>query len=78
MQVSETWTTEFAEDMDVKEFEASLPETTSPESRTKIAALLAAGGLEKVSRLDTCVTVVDSTTVRSVSPTYAFVGEVPN
>jgi hypothetical protein len=60
--VSETWTTEFNES--IEELEASLPETTTPESRSKIAALLANGGLDKISRLDTCVTVVDATTVR--------------
>lgn len=76
MQVSETWTAEFAEDnFDAAEFESSLPETTSPETRKKLADLLAAGGLAKVSRLDTCVTVVDATSFLSDFDTVDFLSD---
>lgn len=66
-QVAETFTQEFAETMvedDVEEIEASLPkdDQTTPESRKKLANLIAQGGLAKVARLDTCVSVVDCTT----------------
>lgn len=56
---------EFAESLeaaDVTDIEASLPvsEGQTTESRRKVAALIAAGGLSKVARLDTCVTVVSA------------------
>lgn len=58
---------EFAESIneaDISDIEASLPpsEGQTPESRRKVAALIAAGGLSKVARLDCCVSVVDCTT----------------
>lgn len=67
MKVAETFTQEFAETMvedDVAEIEASLPrdDKATPESREKLANLIAQGGLAKVARLDTCVSVVDCTT----------------
>ena len=47
----------------VEEIEASLPEDGSdPASRKRLAELIAAGGLSKVSRLDCCVSMVDCTT----------------
>lgn len=63
----DTFRSEFAESLnpdDVDAIEASLPpsEGQTPESRQKIAALIAAGGLSKVARLDCCVSVVDCTT----------------
>ena len=66
-QVAETFTQEFAETMvedDVEEIEASLPkdDQTTPESRKKLANLISQGGLAQVTRLDTCVSVVDCTT----------------
>jgi hypothetical protein len=56
---------EFAESLeeaDLEAIEASLPpsEGQTAESRHKVAALIAAGGLSKVARLDTCVTVVSA------------------
>ena len=65
-QVAETFTSQFADtlvDSTVEEIEASLPEDPeqSPESRSRLAKLIAEGGLNKIARLDTCVSVVDST-----------------
>ncbi|ORX35860.1 putative cobalamin synthesis protein [Kockovaella imperatae] len=70
IQVAETFTTEFAESIDpttsVQEIAEALvddkePDAT-PESKMKLAKLIADGGLSKVARLDTCVSVVDCTT----------------
>lgn len=54
---------EFSEQMAAEDIEASLPTDATPESKIKLAKILASGGLSKISRLDTCVTVVDCTTV---------------
>jgi hypothetical protein len=66
IQVAETFTQEFAETMaaPVEEIEAGLPEDKdqSPESRKRLAELIAAGGLSKVAKLDCCVSMVDCTT----------------
>jgi G3E family GTPase len=66
IQVAETFTQEFAETMaaPVEEIEAGLPEDKdqTPESRKRLAELIAAGGLSKVARLDCCVSMVDCTT----------------
>jgi hypothetical protein len=66
VQVAETFTSQFADtlaDSTVEEIESSLPEDPeqSPESRSRFARLIAEGGLNKIARLDTCVSVVDST-----------------
>lgn len=47
----------------MEEIEQSLPEDPeqTPESRSRLAKLIAEGGLNKIARLDTCVSVVDST-----------------
>ena len=66
IQVAETFTQEFAETMaaPIEEIEAGLPEDKdqSPESRKRLAELIAAGGLSKVAKLDCCVSMVDCTT----------------
>ncbi|WWD19938.1 hypothetical protein CI109_104410 [Kwoniella shandongensis] len=71
IQVAETFTTEFADTIDpettVEEIAQSLIEEgadpkTSTESKLRLAELIKAGGLSKVARLDTCVSVVDCTT----------------
>lgn len=67
IQVAETFTPEFAETLSsatLQEIEEGLPEDASqtPESRKKLAQLIAAGGLSKVARLDCCVSMVDCTT----------------
>lgn len=51
--------------MAAEDIEASLPSDATPESKVKLAKILASGGLSKISRLDCCVTVVDCTTVSS-------------
>jgi len=71
-QVAETFTQEFAESIDnedeIAAIEAYIPlstassETTTPESRERLAKLIAQGGLSKIARLDTCVSMVDCTT----------------
>jgi hypothetical protein len=65
-QVAETFTSQFADtlaDSTVEEIESSLPEDPeqTPESRSRLAKLISEGGLNKIARLDTCVSVVDST-----------------
>ncbi|WVR00112.1 hypothetical protein IAU59_007254 [Kwoniella sp. CBS 9459] len=70
IQVAETFTQEFAEsigDTTVEEIESSLPAepndtTSTPESRRRLAQLIAEGGLSKIARLDCCVSMVDCTT----------------
>ena len=69
-QVAETFTTEFAESIDPSTSVAEIAEAlvdesepdATPESKMKLAKLIADGGLSKVARLDTCVSVVDCTT----------------
>ena len=67
MQVAETFTAEFLE------------EVTSPNSETEIspafAQLLASGGISKVARLDTCVTVVDCINFFSTFETGDFLSD---
>jgi len=58
--------------MAAEDIEASLPSDATPESKIKLAKILAAGGLSKISRLDTCVTVVDCTTVSSARISSSF------
>lgn len=65
-QVAETFTSQFAESLGgatVEEIEQSLPEdpTQDAASRKRLAFLIANGGLNKIARLDTCVSLVDST-----------------
>ncbi|WRT70147.1 uncharacterized protein IL334_007141 [Kwoniella shivajii] len=67
IQVAETFTPEFAESIEgttIQEIEESLPEdeNTTPESKRRLAKLIAQGGLTKIARLDTCVSMVDCTT----------------
>ncbi|WVR07615.1 hypothetical protein IAU60_004657 [Kwoniella sp. DSM 27419] len=67
IQVAETFTQEFAESMgdsSIEEIESSLPPEgdSTPETRRKLAELIAAGGLSKVARLDCCVSMMDCTT----------------
>lgn len=67
IQVAETFTSEFAEsvaDQSVQEIYEGLPADgdTDDSSRLRLAQLIKDGGLSKVARLDTCVTVVDCTT----------------
>jgi len=72
LQVAETFTQEFAESIDnedeIAAIEASIPvsttssESNTPESRKRLAKLIAQGGLSKIARLDTCVSMVDCTT----------------
>jgi hypothetical protein len=80
LQVAETFTQEFADTMvqeDVDEIEASLPEDNraTPESRKRLASLIAQGGLAKVARLDTCVSVVDCTTFLDDFDTIDFLSD---
>jgi hypothetical protein len=80
MQVAETFTQEFAETMaqdEIADIEASLPKDSkaTPESRKKLAQLIAQGGLSKVARLDTCVSVVDCTTFLSDFDTTDFLSD---
>lgn len=69
IQVAETFSAEFAEtvgDASIDEILEGLPEDASAEaseaSRRRLAQLIKDGGLSKVARLDTCVSVVDCTT----------------
>jgi hypothetical protein len=82
MQVAETFSAEFSEQMIEEDVAAALEaEGTSPESKVKLAKILADGGLSKISRLDTCVTVVDCTTVSTGlnvdNPIDTFFDEFP-
>lgn len=81
IQVAETFTQEFAESIDnedeIAEIEASIPTDPSdpkstPESRKRLARLIAQGGLSKIARLDTCVSMVDCTTFLSDFDTTDF------
>lgn len=64
--MAETFTQEFAEsigDQTVEEIEQGLPDKDlDVASRRRLAELIKNGGLSKVARLDTCVSVVDCTT----------------
>ena len=80
-QVAETFTQEFAESIDnedeLAEIEASIPidpsnPSSTPESRKRLARLIAQGGLSKIARLDTCVSMVDCTTFLSDFDTTDF------
>ncbi|WWC91819.1 uncharacterized protein L201_006766 [Kwoniella dendrophila CBS 6074] len=67
IQVAETFTPEFAESIEgtsIEEIEESLPtdDGTTAEQRNRLAKLIAEGGLSKVAKLDTCVSMVDCTT----------------
>ncbi|KAK7033644.1 hypothetical protein VNI00_012644 [Paramarasmius palmivorus] len=66
MQVAETFTYEFAE---------HAAEGSEPEGR--LATLLKAGGLPKIARLDTCVTVVDALNVLNDFNTTDFITDRP-
>ena len=80
IQVAETFTPEFAETVSgvsPEEIEASLPEDKdqTPDSRRRLAELIAAGGLSKVARLDCCVSLVDCTTFMDDFDTTDFLSD---
>lgn len=56
IQVAETFTTEFADKLAEETKEAA---TEADANGEQAAAILANGGLAKIARLDTCVTVID-------------------
>jgi hypothetical protein len=67
-QVAETFTQEFAESVSetsIDEVAASLPndDDSTEASRRRLAKLIVDGGLNKLARLDTCVSVFDCTTI---------------
>lgn len=68
IQVAETFTPEFASSLDPDATAADIAEQLpdapdqTPAQKLKLAELIQAGGLNKVARLDTCVSVVDCTT----------------
>ncbi|KAI0438437.1 P-loop containing nucleoside triphosphate hydrolase protein [Xylaria telfairii] len=62
MQVAETFSEEFAEVSVIAGHDLEKDDTSemSKEQRIRLAEILKAGGLSKVARLDTCVTLVDA------------------
>ena len=61
-------------DAPLSDIEASLPvdDDSTPESRKRLANLIVAGGLNKVARLDCCVTMVDCTSFMGEFETTDF------
>ncbi|WWC72089.1 uncharacterized protein I206_106049 [Kwoniella pini CBS 10737] len=77
IQVAETFTPEFAESIEgtsIKEIEESLNliDGSIPEIRKKLAKLISEGGLSKITKLDTCVSMVDCTTFLNDFDTIDF------
>lgn len=77
IQVAETFTQEFAESIGEatpEEIAADLPKDdgSTDASRLRLAHLIANGGLSKIARLDTCVSVVDCTTFHDDFDTTDF------
>ncbi|RKU39852.1 hypothetical protein DL546_001066 [Coniochaeta pulveracea] len=60
MQVAETFSEEFADMHIAAGHDLEAEKEGDVESNKRLAAILKAGGLSKVARLDTCVTVVDA------------------
>lgn len=52
-----------------------MPENASAETKVKLAKILSEGGLSKIARLDTCVTVVDCTTFMGDLDTTDFLSD---
>ncbi len=82
MQVAETFSEEFA-DMhraageELREEMKTQDEETA-KSNAKVAEILSAGGLSKISRLDTCVTVVDAVNLLADFETADFLADRHN
>ncbi|KAI0109276.1 cobW-domain-containing protein [Hypoxylon sp. NC0597] len=60
MQVAETFSEEFADMHIAAGYDLEVDEGGDKETKQKLVEILKAGGLSKVARLDTCVTVVDA------------------
>ena len=77
MQVAETFSFEFLEE--AVKIEQSIAETSTKDKATqsKMAKILAEGGLPKVARLDTCVTVIDTLNFQGDLETTDFVTDRP-
>ncbi|KAI1408392.1 putative cobalamin synthesis protein [Hypoxylon sp. FL1857] len=60
MQVAETFSEEFADMHVAAGYDLEADEGGDKETNKKLAGILKAGGLSKVARLDTCVTLVDA------------------
>ncbi|KAI1475526.1 putative cobalamin synthesis protein [Daldinia eschscholtzii] len=60
MQVAETFSEEFADMHIAAGYDLEADEGGDKETNKKLAEILKAGGLSKVARLDTCVTLVDA------------------
>ncbi|KAI1467751.1 putative cobalamin synthesis protein [Daldinia caldariorum] len=60
MQVAETFSEEFADMHIAAGYDLEAEESGDKETNKKLAEILKAGGLSKVARLDTCVTLVDA------------------
>ncbi|KAI1136307.1 putative cobalamin synthesis protein [Hypoxylon sp. FL0543] len=60
MQVAETFSEEFAEMHVAAGYDLEADEEGDKETNKRLAKILKAGGLSKVARLDTCVTLVDA------------------
>ncbi|XDG04675.1 hypothetical protein ABKA04_004290 [Annulohypoxylon sp. FPYF3050] len=60
MQVAETFSEEFADMHIAAGYDLETEEQGDHEANKKLAQILKAGGLSKVARLDTCVTLVDA------------------
>ena len=74
MQVAETFTNEFLEQAIAAESEDASEEQSSQQSPT-LAKLLQSGGISKIARLDTCVTVVDCLNFFSAFETIESLGD---
>lgn len=78
LQVAETFTSEFADsvaDQSIDQIIKGLPTEDKDldyGTRQRLAELIKNGGLSKVARLDTCVSVVDCTTILSDFDTTDF------
>ncbi|WFD36634.1 hypothetical protein MCUN1_003519 [Malassezia cuniculi] len=78
MQVCETFSEEFAEmhAAAAADLRASVePDAKDAESNARIAAILEAGGLPAVARLDTCCTVVDAVSIFNDFSTADFLAD---
>ncbi|KAI1389252.1 putative cobalamin synthesis protein [Hypoxylon trugodes] len=60
MQVAETFSEEFADMHIAAGYDLEVEDQGDKEANKKLAKILKAGGLSKVARLDTCVTLVDA------------------